>query len=135
MAQAENRYASVIAGTGANVAYFTWDQQSDLQAWIQQNGGHVTVIAHSWGADPAAQIVSNGVHNEQLPGSGSVPAYDLRQDNRDLCLKVGTFGGFLGSATSNTVRVPREAITRALSEGIKPLPPLVPIALGWPTVK
>jgi hypothetical protein len=73
--------------------------------------------------------------NEQLPGSGSVPAYDLRQDNRDLCLKVGTFGGFLGSATSNTVRVPREAITHALSEGIKPLPPLVPIALGWPTIK
>jgi hypothetical protein len=41
-------------------AYFEWTEYDKLTAWIDQAKGQVTVIAHSYGADMAAQVVANG---------------------------------------------------------------------------
>jgi pimeloyl-ACP methyl ester carboxylesterase len=104
MARAEQDYAHAATGTGANVAYFTWDQQSDLQAWIQQNGGHVTVIAHSWGADTAAQIVASGVHVDTLvtldPVSTSRPNLNQVAANSGQWLNFVAAGGGLTVANA-----------------------------------
>ena len=63
MASAAAAYADQFGG---NVGYFTYDQADDLKAWVQQNGGHVTVIGQSFGAETAAQLAASGVHIDTL---------------------------------------------------------------------
>ena len=53
------------------------------------------------------------------------PDYDLRDDHRDICLGTSVPSMFSVSL-SNTVRVPRDVIARALREGVRPLPDLIP---------
>jgi pimeloyl-ACP methyl ester carboxylesterase len=43
-----------------SAAYFEWTQHEALAAWIDRTDGNATVIAHSYGADMAAQVVANG---------------------------------------------------------------------------
>lgn len=43
-----------------SAAYFEWTEHEKLALWIDQANGNATVIAHSYGADIAAQVVANG---------------------------------------------------------------------------
>jgi hypothetical protein len=54
-------YNDHIATYGADsAAYFEWTQHEELALWIDQTSGNGTVIAHSYGADMAAQVVAAG---------------------------------------------------------------------------
>jgi hypothetical protein len=56
-----NAYLQHIDDYGeGTAAYFEWTEHDKLAAWIDQAKGDVTVIAHSYGADMAAQVVANG---------------------------------------------------------------------------
>lgn len=63
-----------------------------------------------------------------LAGDPHFPDFDLRHDERDICLRTSVMVGMFTARQSNTVRVPHDAIARALREGVKPLPPLMPLA-------
>jgi len=41
-------------------AYFQWYESEALAQWIDVNGGNVSVISHSYGADMAAEVVAAG---------------------------------------------------------------------------
>jgi hypothetical protein len=41
-------------------AYFQWYESEALGQWIDANGGNVSVIGHSYGADMAAEVVAAG---------------------------------------------------------------------------
>jgi hypothetical protein len=53
------------------------------------------------------------------------PPYDLRNDSHDICLSAVGAGGFWGARSSNTVRIPRSAITAALARGPETPPELM----------
>ncbi len=59
-------------------------------------------------------------------GKFIIPPYDLRNDGHDICLRAEEFGGFWGSKSSSTVRIPRGAITAALARGPETPPELIP---------
>lgn len=56
----------------------------------------------------------------------TLPEYDLRHDDRDLCLATVVPSGMFSALVSNTVKVPHEAVVEALHAGVQPLPPLIP---------
>ena len=51
---------------GVDAQYFTWTDASGLANWVNQNGGQVTVVAHSYGADTAASVIASGVKVQTL---------------------------------------------------------------------
>ena len=54
-------YDAHIAKYGKDsAAYFEWTEYNKLALWVDQAGGNATIIAHSYGADMAAQVVANG---------------------------------------------------------------------------
>jgi len=53
------------------------------------------------------------------------PNYDLRHDDRDICLGT-SIPSMFSVSQSNTVRIPRALVAKALREGVQPLPPLIP---------
>lgn len=62
------------------------------------------------------------------------PDYDLKNEDRDICLGT-VVPGMLSGKVSNTVRIPRDVIVKALREGVKPLPALVPFVETFPVPK
>jgi RHS repeat-associated protein len=60
-------YNSHISKYGDDsAAYFEWTQEKELALWIDQTNGNATVIAHSYGADMAANVVANGHSVDRL---------------------------------------------------------------------
>lgn len=55
------------------------------------------------------------------------PDYNLWHDDRDICFGTSVPSMFSVSV-SNTVRIPRDVIARALRNGVQPLPDLIPFA-------
>jgi len=94
----ENAAANFPNTNGAQIAYFTWDQQSELEDWInQQNtltGGNVAVIGHSYGADTAATAVADGAQVSALitldPVSQFPPSLSNVQNNAQTWINVYT---------------------------------------------
>ncbi len=56
-----------------------------------------------------------------LENNPMFPDFDLRRDDRDICLQLGAPSIFSVSL-SNTVRIPHEAVAGALRQGVQPLP-------------
>lgn len=52
------------------------------------------------------------------PGQTRIPAYDLRDANRDVCLRLSAPGYDLIKSRSETVRVPAHAIAVALKQDV-----------------
>ncbi|GAA0856626.1 RHS repeat-associated core domain-containing protein [Aliiglaciecola litoralis] len=57
----KDAYEAHITKYGKNsAAYFEWTEHEKFALWVDQTNGNGTVIAHSYGADMAAQVVANG---------------------------------------------------------------------------
>jgi RHS repeat-associated protein len=82
---------------GPNKAYFTWDQGDALAKWIDENGGNVDVIAHSYGADTAASVVAAGHSVNSLttvdPVSWFRPDYSSVAANSNTWIDYDARGG------------------------------------------
>jgi len=83
--------------THENAAYFTWDQSEALAAWIDTNGGAVSVVGHSWGGDMAAKVVASGHNVSSLttvdPVSWARPDYSAVAANSDIWINLNATGG------------------------------------------
>jgi RHS repeat-associated protein len=82
---------------GPNKAYFTWDQGEALAKWIDENGGNVDIIAHSYGGDTAASVVAAGHSVNTLitvdPVSRFGPNYSAVAENSATWINYDARGG------------------------------------------
>lgn len=88
----------------ADVKYFTWTDASGLAQWVNQNGGQVTIVAHSYGADTAASMVASGVKVKTLvtldPVSYIRPNFQQVAANSEQWLDFVAAGGGLNLANA-----------------------------------
>ena len=101
-----------------SAVYFEWTQHEELALWIDQTNGNGTVIAHSYGADMAAQVVADGHSVARLvtvdpvgwsrpnfsrvaSNAGVWQNYDAGDTLRNFNNVVATVGGAWNSAPRN----------------------------------
>ncbi len=87
--------------------FFTWDQSAELAQWIADNGGNVTVIGHSYGADTAASVVAAGYSVDRLitvdPVGWSRPEFSRVVENSAIWENYNAMGSDPNSSWPNTV--------------------------------
>jgi hypothetical protein len=90
-----------------NKAYFQWYESGALAQWIDANGRNVTVIAHSYGADMAAEVVAAGHYVNELrtvdPVGWTRPNFADVKANSGVWYNYNAVGG--GLNFSNAVSV------------------------------
>ncbi|MCV2883191.1 FG-GAP-like repeat-containing protein [Aestuariibacter sp. AA17] len=114
-----NAYDEHISKYGSDSAvYFEHTQHEELALWIDQTNGGGTVIAHSYGADMAAQVIADGHSVGRLvtvdpvgwsrpdfskvaANSGVWQNYDAGDSLRNFNNVVATVGGAWNSAPAN----------------------------------
>ena len=84
---------------------------------------------------PLLFAVINVARPQGLANDPHFPDFDLRHEKRDICLRTSVMTGMFSAQHSNTVKIPRDEIIRALGEGVQPLPPLVSFVDVFPGPK
>jgi hypothetical protein len=67
-------------------------------------------------------VVAHRAQPETTPGQLQLPTYDLKQSNRDLCLRLFAPDYTLTKPLSGTIRVPAAMVSKALKAAASPSP-------------
>ena len=92
---------------------------------------------HARSMETTRFVLISIVSTKRLADNPYFPKYDLRRDNRDICISAADHPGelFYSGGITNTVRVPRSLIDEAFARGPEPAPPIVPLGEVWPRRK